>query len=199
MSNHFDQAPAPAQVPREPPQSSLRRTGDKPGKRLRRALRRLRRSSKRSDFSAGLPAAIRAARHQGCRPALCRKPQHRQEDDYPQRHRLQRQHELFDLETFSNTDDFTVIACTYQDYCNCARLNYAKGKRPPLDILTEKQTSIAPTIFLLLSACGHAQAGPSVAYGRRPNRRRSPHSQVGHDVPALVMGRAFFIEIGRRG
>jgi transposase len=86
------------------------------------------------------------------------------------------EHEFFDLETFSSFEEFKSKVTAYQNYYNIARLNYSKGKRSPLDILVEKQTSITETIFLL----------PPSVYGRMPNRCRSHSCGVGHDVPAPV-------------
>ena len=83
------------------------------------------------------------------------------------------EHEFYDLESFASLSDFVAKASVYQHYYNLARLNYSKGRKTPLDMLTERKTSVAERVFLL----------PPVVFGTPPKHRVREHG-VGHDVPA---------------
>ena len=86
------------------------------------------------------------------------------------------EHELYNIESFNGIDDFKEKVETYQKYYNIGRFNYSKGKRSPLDILEQKQTSISGRILLL----------PPMIHGIMPSLWRSPDGKGGHDVPAPV-------------
>jgi transposase len=83
--------------------------------------------------------------------------------------------EFYELESFSSLSDFIAKAALYQHYYNLARWNYSKGKKSPLDILRERDTTISPRVFIL----------PPVVFGTPP-RHRARDPGVGHDVPALA-------------
>jgi transposase len=85
------------------------------------------------------------------------------------------EHELFDLETFGDRDEFFAKVRAYQRWWNFARPNYSKGKTPA-QIL--EQEGYDPRLLLLdpLDLDNHLR-----------NLNYSPRARpgVGHNVPAL--------------
>ena len=57
--------------------------------------------------------------------------------------------EFFDIEGFRNRTDFFAKITTYQHYYNLARKNRSRGRKSPLDLLTEKAPELNPLIVTL--------------------------------------------------
>ncbi|MEJ2744198.1 MAG: hypothetical protein P8123_00680 [bacterium] len=57
--------------------------------------------------------------------------------------------EFFDIESFRNRKDFFSKVNTYQNFFNLARKNGSRNYKSPLELLTEKASSLNPEILCL--------------------------------------------------